>query len=291
MTTPTPPPTRSDEPASPVGRPDPATYLHRVAASESGRAYKLRLLRHLRPAPGQTILDLGCGPGTDLLALATTVGPHGTVLGVDHDPTMLTHARHHLTALTANPPPDRQHPRTTQPQPAAIRLCAGDAHALPLADASVDAARADRVLMHLADPARAIAELRRVLRPGGRLTLAEPDWHTLVVDDTDLHTSHAYTRYITDQIIRNAAIGRQLGRLATHAGLTVTTHDATAVVFTDHPSAEPILRLREVTARAVHAGAIDPDAAARWLHRITGTVPFLAAVTLFTLTATRPHPA
>jgi hypothetical protein len=68
------------------------------------------------------------------------------------------------------------------------------------------------------DPCAALAEARRVLRIGGTAVLAEPDWDTLIIDYPDQTTARAYTRFITDRVIRNATIGRQLPRLAADAG-------------------------------------------------------------------------
>src|SRR5262245_49000563 len=71
--------------------PDPIEYLDRAATSRPGRDYKGRLLTGLRLRPGQVVLDVGCGPGTDLAALAAAVGAvgaasgDGRVIGVDTD--------------------------------------------------------------------------------------------------------------------------------------------------------------------------------------------------------------
>ncbi|MEV5237376.1 methyltransferase domain-containing protein [Streptomyces pseudogriseolus] len=65
----------------------------RAAAGDAGRAYKQQLLDLLDLRAGQTVLDVGCGPGTDLSALAQRVGDGGTVIGVDRDPDMLARAR------------------------------------------------------------------------------------------------------------------------------------------------------------------------------------------------------
>ena len=58
--------------------PGPIAYLDRLAASDLGRAYKGRMLDELDVRAGQTVLDLGCGPGTDLGALAEAVTATGT---------------------------------------------------------------------------------------------------------------------------------------------------------------------------------------------------------------------
>jgi ubiquinone/menaquinone biosynthesis C-methylase UbiE len=238
-------------------------YLDMVAATDTGRRYKQSLLASLHIDAGHTVLDVGCGPGTDLPALAAAVGERGTVIGIDADPGMVEQARERTSA----------YPR--------VEVRSGDAHALPLDDASVDRARTDRVLQHLADPARAVAELRRVLRPGGLVALAEPDWDTLVIDASDIATSRAYTRYVSSAVVRNAAIGRRLGRLLHDAGLAVDSVAAHVVEFRDYRAAEAVLRMPAVAQRAWAAGALDEPAARAWLSELT-TGPFLAAFTFFT---------
>lgn len=241
-------------------------YLVDAAASEPGREYKDRILRGLELRAGLTVLDVGCGPGADLPAMAAAVGATGRVIGVDHDPVMTDEARR----------------RTAQDGRIEIRL--GDAHDLPVADASVDRARLDRVLMHVADPAAAVARLRRVVRPGGRIALAEPDWDTLVIDEVDLEMSRAYTRFVATQVVRNGAIGRQLPRLAAEAGFVIRSVEPTVVAFVDFAEANQILKVPSVTQRAVRAGAMASTPALEWLGRIADG-PFLAAFTLFVVIA------
>lgn len=199
--------------------------------------------------PGHVVLDVGCGPGTDLPAMAAATGPNGKVIGVDQDPMMCDTARQRTRAYPY------------------VEVQAGDAHALPFEPASVDRVRADRVLQHLADPATAVAELRRVLRPGGRVALAEPDWDTLAIDAPDIATSRAYTRFVTANVVRNAAIGRGLSRLLHNAGFIVDSVNATVAVFRDYRSAETILRTTAVAERAWQASHLDEDTARAWLRR------------------------
>ncbi|WP_035850433.1 methyltransferase domain-containing protein [Kitasatospora azatica] len=246
--------------------PDPLSYLDRVAATDLGRSYKRRMLEELDVRPGQTVVDLGCGPGTDLGALAEAVTATGTVIGVDHDQAAV----------------DAAIERTAGHRAVQVRL--GDLHELPLADHSADRTRTDRVLQHVADPARALHEIRRVLRPGGRLVMGEPDWGTLTVDHPDGDLSHAYTRYVTDQAVRNARIGSRLPRLAVAAGFAVPDVIAITPVFRDVLAADGILGLERTTRRAVAAGYLTPDGAQRWLDHLAGG-PFLAAVTFYIVVA------
>jgi hypothetical protein len=61
--------------------PDPVRYLDQVARTDPARGYKRAMVDALDLRPGQTVLDLGCGPGADLTAFADAVGPRGRVLG------------------------------------------------------------------------------------------------------------------------------------------------------------------------------------------------------------------
>src|SRR4051794_7849859 len=124
--------------AEATAAPDQITYMDAAAGTAVGLDYKQRLLGALELSPGHAVVDIGRGPGTDLGQLADTVGETGAVIGVDREPRMLAEAGRRFA----------QRPN--------VELRAGDVHALPLADASVDRARTDRVLQHVADPAAAI---------------------------------------------------------------------------------------------------------------------------------------
>jgi ubiquinone/menaquinone biosynthesis C-methylase UbiE len=245
-----------------------------VAASDSGRGVRERVLTALDLRPGQTVLDVGCGPGVNLPDLAAGVGGHGLVLGVDHNPEMAGEAGRRWLASG---------PGTA----GRVVVLRGDAHALPLADATADRARCDRVLQHVRDPAAAIAELRRVARPGAVLTMAEPDWDTLAIDAPDLAASAAFTRFTCDKVVRNARLGRQLSRLAGRAGWTVRSVEPLTLLFRDFTPADRVLGLTRNAARAVTAGYLRHDAAAAWLASLAEG-PFLAAGTMFLVVAETP---
>ena len=107
------------------------------------------LLAHLRA--GMDLLDVGCGPASITADLAERVAP-GRVVGLDAAAGALEAARATL----------RERGLSEQ-----VELTSGDVMALPFEDASFDVVHAHQVLQHLADPVGALAEMRRVTRPGG----------------------------------------------------------------------------------------------------------------------------
>ena len=121
-----------------------------------------KLLTALRPPlewlnipQGGIVLDVGCGPASITASLARVVGPSGLVLGVDRSEAMLARA------VRAESGPQ-------------IGFLHADAQRLPLRDQTVDAVVSVAVLQLVPDPVMALAEMARVLRPGGRLAVMVP---------------------------------------------------------------------------------------------------------------------
>jgi ubiquinone/menaquinone biosynthesis C-methylase UbiE len=248
-----------------MAAPDQIAYMDTAAGTAVGSDYKRRFGAALDIRLGQAVADIGCGPGTDLGRLADAVGIDGSVVGVDREPRMLAEARRRL-AHRPN-----------------VEVRRGDVHELPLPDGSVDRARADRVLQHVLDPPRALAEVRRALRPGGLFGMAEPDWDTLAVADEDLATSRRFADYVASRV-RNATIGRELVRLSVQVGLCVRSVEPIAVLFRDFETADAILGLRRNAARAVQAGKLAEADADSWVRRLA-TGPVVAGFTLYLVIA------
>jgi arsenite methyltransferase len=120
-----------------------------------------------RIEPGSVVLDLGCGAGTDLLIAAQMTGPEGRVIGVDMTAAMLARAAASAGEIAVTN----------------VELHESLIEALPLEDASVDVVISNGVIDLVPDKEAAFAEIDRVLRPGGRLQLADVVVHTEVSED------------------------------------------------------------------------------------------------------------
>jgi ubiquinone/menaquinone biosynthesis C-methylase UbiE len=114
------------------------------------------LLALASPAAGERVLDIACGTGLVSFAAARAVGPSGHVLGVDLSERMI----------------DAAELRSTHPDLSNCSFSRMDAERLALPDASFDVVLCALGLMYMPDPEQALREMRRVLRPGGRLALA-----------------------------------------------------------------------------------------------------------------------
>jgi SAM-dependent methyltransferase len=107
--------------------------------------------------PGETALDLGSGAGLDSILAARRVGPAGRVIGIDFTPEMVEKARRNVRAVGL----------------ANVELLAAPVEALPLGDGTADVAICNGLFNLCPEKPRALAEVHRVLRPGGRFLLAD----------------------------------------------------------------------------------------------------------------------
>jgi SAM-dependent methyltransferase len=198
--------------------------------------------------PSERVLDVGCGPGADLAVISELVGSSGFAVGIDLSMAMVEASISRLGSTD-------------------LRLaCAmANGQSLPFADASVDACWIRAVLVHAPEPARAVAECARVLRPGGRLVVSEPDHGTHVVSSSELEIFERI-KANRRQHFRHPLIGRQLGGLLNAAGLVEVEVWATPIVYTDLATARSRGGPFDVAASdAVRAGDVTPEEASAYL--------------------------
>jgi ubiquinone/menaquinone biosynthesis C-methylase UbiE len=150
-------------------------------------------------APGERLLDVGCGGGFYVADLIDVVGPKGSIVGVDAAPAMLAVAERRCA--------DHRN----------VEFRSGDATALPVEDADFDAAYSVQVLEYVPDTARALAELHRVVKPGGRVMVWDVDWSTLSWHSDDPDRMARMMR-VWDEHLTHTTLPRTLVRDMTRAG-------------------------------------------------------------------------
>ncbi|MEU9118376.1 methyltransferase domain-containing protein [Streptomyces sp. NPDC048506] len=185
-------------------------YVHGYSPHEATRlgdqADTLAALLHAGTAypAGSRVLEAGCGVGAQTLHLVNS-SPGARVTAIDLSEESLARARAHVTSQSPN---------------ADVTWRRADIHRLPFPDASFDHLFACFVLEHLREPSRALVELRRVLRPGGTLTVIEGDHGSAVFhpDSRHAHEVIGHQVHLQSKAGGNALLGRELQPLLTGAG-------------------------------------------------------------------------
>jgi len=201
-----------------------------------------RLLDRVALGPGQTAIDLGCGPRGVIDLLSERVGPRGQVVGLDLDPTNVALARSYVN--------DRGLANVT--------VVEGDARRSGLADATFDVVHARTVLVNVPDPAAVLTEMVRLTRPGGWVAVMEPD-----LGLTLFHPPHPVWDRVLETFVKviqaegaDPFVGRRLPHLLRDAGLTQVEVESRADVAPSGDSRRTVLvdLLRVVRAKAVASG-------------------------------------
>lgn len=231
-----------------------------------------RLVRQaLAAAPGQRIIDIGCGPGFYIAELLEDVGDTGSVLGVDPSAAMLAAAAQ----------------RCTSSSNAAFSLA--EATALPSDDASFDGAISVQVLEYVADIPAALREMARVLRPRGRVVLWDIDWSTVSWHSREpMRMAHALAAW--DAHLAHPALPRTLGAALAGAGFTDVRAEGHAFVNTGLGADAYVGAIFPLIAAFI-ADRLDPVEASAWAQEqrdLDAQNEFFFACTQFCFTARKP---
>jgi len=208
-------------------------------------AQREHFLRALGPRLGERVLDVGSGPGLLAAAIAETVGPSGRVCGVDVSDPLLAAAR----AQSARWPwVDLRHADATQ---------------LPFTDREFDAVVSTQVLEYVRDVDRALAEMHRVVRPGGRVLILDTDWDSIVwLSSSRERMDRVLAAW--EQHAADCHLPRTLARRLSRVGFQVESQQ---VVPLFNPGYDPNSysgHLIDFIAAFVVTRGIDKDEADRW---------------------------
>jgi arsenite methyltransferase len=191
-----------------------AQRIDRQYATPSLVEQRRRTLETLVLQPGQTALDIGCGPGYLTLEMARQAGARGRIIAVDTSQPMLDIARARCAGLSQ------------------IEFHLADAAALPCPDASIDIAAAVQVYLFAPDLDVVVRDLARVLRPGGRAVVVDTDWDSVVWHSGDRDRMERLLA-VWMRRYANARVARLLPGSLRRAGLKVEHADAIPLVELD----------------------------------------------------------
>lgn len=247
--------------------------LDNLTAMSTVQAYKARTYQALRIREGARLLDVGCGVCDDARALAVLVGWSGQVVGVDCLETMIAEARRRTAMIDLT---------------AEFRV--EDAERLTALDGTFDGCRADRALQHMDNPARALAEMVRVTRPGGRIVVSEPDWETVFIDAPDRALTRRILNFRCDTI-RHGWIGRRLPNFLDRAGLADIAITPVTVWGTDYAEACAGMQLPSILAQAQEGSVLSQVEADGWVAQLMEASRdgrFFGGMTVFIVSGRKP---
>ncbi len=192
-----------------------ARDLERMYLTPDIVAQRCAVLAAMTPMSGETVLDIGVGPGLLVRDIALAVGETGTVVGCDISEQMCAMARSRCADLGW------------------VEIQLGEATALDAADNSFDCVVVTQVLEYVDDVAKALAEIERVLKPGGRAVIIDTDFDTWA-----MHTGYpermARIRAAWDEHFVHRSLPRTLSPMLRAAGFTVTRRETIPLYNPDY---------------------------------------------------------
>ena len=180
---------------------------------------RLAVLSNLSLQLGETVLDAGCGTGLLLELLAESVGQNGKAQGIDYSNDMLAVAQSRCGDMSQ------------------VSLAQGSVEQLEFDSASFDAVTCTQVLLYVDDVKKALAEMVRVLKPGGRLVIVETDWDGAILNSSDADlTRRIFDAW--DAAVSNPNLPRRLKPMLAAAGLSRIRVEAVPIINTQYSDIE-----------------------------------------------------
>ena len=230
---------------------DPNTWvavLDKLRAEPFYVAYKKRTVELLKPREGASYLDLGAGTGEDARLIEAQAKCF--VVAADRSITMAAACRARGTV------------------PAVV--C--DGADLPFRESAFDGCRADRTLQHLRSPQRAVDEMVRVTKVGGRVVAVDPDYDTQVMELADQDLARCVLRYRAHHMLRNGTIAHRTASIFRQAGLSRIDVEGITLVVRDPHAVDNVMGLRTWARTAAANGFLPPEEAVRYEALFDATV-------------------
>lgn len=228
---------------------------------------------------GNRLLDIGCGLGEAALGLAENLDEDAELVGVDASAEMIRVAQ-----------------RMARRARCRVRFTVGDACALDEPDDHFDVVRSERTLQWLADPVAAVAEMARVVRPGGRVSLIDTDWSSFTIDVGDDELRARVRETVRIERGRPSNIGRRLCDLVVDAGFvpfaeTQATHTWNSWDPDEAVAPDGCFSMQSLADDLVAAGQLAPTERDRFvatIHEAAREDRFSMSLTMYAVVATVP---
>jgi len=204
-------------------------------------------LNRLSVKRGEQILDVGCGVGFLSYEIALQTGDSGRVSGIDQNSEMIRHANKRCENL-----------RNTE-------FSEANANELPFPEESFDAACCTQVLLYVKDVAQVISEIKRVLKPAGRIIIVETDWRGVVLNsDYDSITRKIFSAW--DAAVPSPNLPVRLGPLLVDNGFYNVDVEPIPILNTEYtPSQFSHGMMNWITRNALKKGVITKEQSQKWL--------------------------
>jgi SAM-dependent methyltransferase len=241
-------------------------------ASAGATARRAKILHALALKPGDRVLDVGSGPGHQAFEMSSVVGDIGHITGVDAADSAIEIARRRCVALPN------------------VRFQHGDAADLPFDEATFDAVMSSQVFEYLDDVGRALAEMFRVLKPGGRVLVHDTDWGAMLWHASDPARMVRMLK-VWDGHLADPHLPQTLGRKLTNAGFKNVRAEAVVAVETTYdPSSVSAILMKFVIGYVVSQGITqsEADAWADDLRALGSSSDYFFSLNEYIFTADKP---
>ena len=228
-----------------------ARLEHRAKSEDEARA-RAEYLSLLELVPGQRVLDVGCGSGVVARDAARRVQPNGHVVGIDPSPALIDAAQELTDASEVA---------------GRVSFQVGDCRALSVRDGCFDAAVAATVLTHVPDAQRAVLEMIRVVRPGGRVGVFDFDGDAVLFAHPDRALTRRIVAALSDHAAVNGWLVRELPAVFKRAGLE-DIHVRAFMPLEQHAGTFYANMAERAAVVARDSGAITSDEYARWMEAL-----------------------
>jgi arsenite methyltransferase len=221
-------------------------HLEVTYRSPEVTAQRRIMLDAIAAKPGEKALDIGCGPGFVTEELALAVGSEGVVEAMDNSESSLAAARQKCARFSN------------------VHFQQADAEKLPYPDSFFDLAVSTQVYEFVPDVKKALSELRRVLRPGGRAAIIDTDWNSILWHSTNMERMNRIVK-AWEEHLAHPTLPRTLNVLLREAGFSVRGCKAIPSLDTEYKPEGYSFNMTKTIARFVRdRQGITRDEAEAW---------------------------